>query len=80
MPSKPTMSRAESTTETVRPHQPGQAAFRALLPEEIAWEPFAAFPASVRLAVVVGQPLQDGPYPIRGQGAPRCKIDAAQAS
>jgi quercetin dioxygenase-like cupin family protein len=55
-----------SVTEgTVRPHQPGQAVFRAILPEEIDWKPFAAFPASVRLAVVVGQPLQDGPYTIR---------------
>lgn len=51
--------------ETVRPHQPGQAVFRAVLPEEIDWKPFAAFPPSVRLAVVVGQPLQDAPYTIR---------------
>ena len=55
----------EATEERVRPHQPGQAAFRAILPEEIDWKPFAAFPPSVRLAVVVGQPLQDGPYTIR---------------
>jgi hypothetical protein len=39
--------------------------FRAILPEEIDWKPFAAFPPSVRLAVVVGQPLRDGPYTIR---------------
>jgi quercetin dioxygenase-like cupin family protein len=51
--------------KTVRPHQRGQAVFRAILPDEIDWKPFAAFPASVRLAVVVGQPLQDGPYTIR---------------
>ena len=55
----------EATRGTGRPHQPGQAVFRAILPEEIDWKPFAAFPASVRLAVVVGQPLQDGPYTIR---------------
>jgi hypothetical protein len=48
-----------------RPHQPGQAAFRAILPEDIDWKPFAAFPASVRLAVLVGQPSQPGPYTIR---------------
>jgi quercetin dioxygenase-like cupin family protein len=36
-----------------------------MLPEEIDWQPFAAFPPSVRLAIVVGQPLQDGPYTIR---------------
>jgi len=55
----------EATRGTVRPHQPGQAVFRAILPEEIEWKPFAAFPPSVRLAVVVGQPRQDGPYTIR---------------
>ena len=55
----------EAQKVTVGAHQPGQAVFRAILPEEIDWKPFAAFPASVRLAVVVGQPLQDGPYTIR---------------
>ena len=37
-----------------RPHQPGQAVFRSGHPEEIDGEPFAAFPPSARLAVVVG--------------------------
>ena len=37
-----------------RPHQPGQAVFRSVHPEEIDGEPFAAFPPSARLAVVVG--------------------------
>jgi quercetin dioxygenase-like cupin family protein len=46
-------------------HQPGQAEFRAILPEDIDWKPFPAFPPSVRLAAVVGHPLQDGPYTIR---------------
>jgi len=55
----------EATRGAVRPHQPGQAVFRAILPEEIDWKPFAAFPASVRLAVVVGKPLQEGTYTIR---------------
>jgi quercetin dioxygenase-like cupin family protein len=55
----------KAASEPVRPHQPGQATFRAILPEEIDWKPFAAFPPSARLAVVVGQPLQDGPYTIR---------------
>jgi len=31
----------EATKGTVRPHQPGQAVFRAILPEEIEWKPFA---------------------------------------
>ena len=38
---------------------------KATLPENIDWKPFAAFPPSVRLAVVVGQPSESGPYMIR---------------
>jgi hypothetical protein len=34
-----------------RPHQPGEAMFRSVLPEDIDWTPFAAFPPSARLAV-----------------------------
>lgn len=55
----------ETTTGTAQPHQPGQAVFKTTLPEDIDWKPFAAFPPSVRLAVVAGQPSQDGPYTIR---------------
>ena len=54
-----------SPNPSVRHHQPGQAAFRAILSEDIDWKPFAAFPPSVRLAAVVGQPSEDGPYVIR---------------
>ena len=54
-----------ATRGTVQQHQPGQAVFKALLPEEIDWKPFAAFPPSVRLAVVVGEPSEVGPYTIR---------------
>ena len=43
-------------------HQPGQDTFRSILPEEIEWKPFPAFPPSVQLAVVVGQPSAPGPY------------------
>ena len=46
-------------------HQPGQAVFRAILPEEVDWKPFSAFPPSVRLAVVIGEPSKPGPYLIR---------------
>jgi quercetin dioxygenase-like cupin family protein len=49
----------------IRPHQPGQAVFRSVLPEDIDWEPFAAFPPSARLAVVVGHPSEPGPYVVR---------------
>ena len=46
-------------------HQPGQGVFKSVLSEEISWKPFAAFPPSVRLAVIVGQPSEVGPYTIR---------------
>jgi quercetin dioxygenase-like cupin family protein len=46
-------------------HQPGQSVFRSVLPEDIDWKPFAAFPPSVRLAIVVGEPSAPGPYVIR---------------
>ena len=55
----------EALKEPVRPHQPGQAAFRAILSEDIQWTPFAAFPPEVRLAVLVGHPLEQGPYMVR---------------
>jgi quercetin dioxygenase-like cupin family protein len=46
-------------------HQLGEADFRSVLPEDIDWKPFAAFPPSARLAVVVGDPTKPGPYVIR---------------
>jgi hypothetical protein len=49
----------------VRTHRSGEAVFRSILPEDIDWKPFAAFPPSVRLAVLVGQPSEPGPYVIR---------------
>ena len=39
--------------------------FKAILPEEIEWKPFPAFPAEARLAVMVGHPLEEGVYTIR---------------
>ena len=51
--------------DSVRPHYPGQDVFRSVLSEDIDWKPFAAFPPSARLAVVVGQPSEAGPYTIR---------------
>jgi hypothetical protein len=53
------------TTNKVRLHQPGQDVFRAILSEDIEWKPFAAFPPSARLVVVVGRPTEPGPYVIR---------------
>jgi quercetin dioxygenase-like cupin family protein len=49
----------------VRSHQPGQDAFRSILPEDIEWQPFPAFPPAARLAVLVGDPSEPAPYLIR---------------
>lgn len=49
----------------VRPHQPGQEIFKAVLSEDIDWKPFPAFPPEVRLGIVVGNPAEAGPYTIR---------------
>ena len=49
----------------MRAHQPGQDVFRSVLPEDVEWKPFPAFPPPARLAVVVGQPAGPGPYVIR---------------
>jgi hypothetical protein len=54
----------------IQPHQAGQEVFKAILSEDVDWKPFAAFPPSVRLAVIVGKPSEPGPYTIRVK-APR---------
>jgi quercetin dioxygenase-like cupin family protein len=56
---------AQTANERARPHQAGQDVFKVILSEEIDWRPFPAFPPSVRLAVVVGQPSEAAPYVIR---------------
>ena len=62
----PQASAVERTQQSeVRHHQPGQEVFKAILSEDVDWKPFPSFPPSVRLAVVVGQPSQPGPYTIR---------------
>src|SRR5262249_4630941 len=59
-------ARAHLRSNAMSPaHHPDQAVFKAVLPESIDWQPFPAFPPSVRLAVVVGQPSEPGPYVIR---------------
>ena len=55
----------EALKEPVRPHEPGQAVFRAILSEDIDWKPFPAFPPEARLALLVGRPLEQGPYTVR---------------
>jgi len=49
----------------VQAHQPDESVFRSILPEQIDWKPFPAFPPTARLAVVVGEPTKAGPYVIR---------------
>jgi quercetin dioxygenase-like cupin family protein len=46
-------------------HQIDESMFRSVLPEDIEWKPFPAFPPSARLAVVMGEPTEPGPYVIR---------------
>ncbi|MDU1497181.1 MAG: hypothetical protein E6614_08690 [Bradyrhizobium sp.] len=46
-------------------HQPDEDRFWAILPEDIAWKPFPAFPPGARLAVIVGHPTEPGPYVVR---------------
>ncbi len=48
-----------------RVHQPGQGMFAVFRPEDVQWRPFAAFPPAARLAILVGDPSQPGPYLIR---------------
>lgn len=52
-------------TTAVRSHHPGQSTFRSILPEQIEWRAFPAFPPAVRLAVLIGDPAQSEPYVIR---------------
>jgi quercetin dioxygenase-like cupin family protein len=49
----------------VRMHQPGEAVFRSILPEDVDWKSFPAFPPAAQLAVLVGEPSRAGPYVIR---------------
>src|SRR5215472_7552946 len=65
MSPKQAASLTAATSGKSRPHQPEQADFKAILPEEIGWKPFAAFPPSARLAVIMGHPSEPGPYTIR---------------
>jgi quercetin dioxygenase-like cupin family protein len=46
-------------------HQPDQDTFRSILPDDVEWKPFPAFPPSARLAILVGVPSDPEPYVIR---------------
>lgn len=58
----------------VRAHQVGQEVFKTTLPEDVHWKPFPAFPPSVRMAVIVGQPSGPGPYTIRVKASHGAKL------
>jgi hypothetical protein len=53
------------TEATTQFDQPGQGECRAIVSEDMDWKPFPTFPPAARLAVVVGQPTESGPYLIR---------------
>jgi hypothetical protein len=59
------MANKTAVDEKVRPAQPEQPVFNAIMSEDIEWKSFPAFPPSVRLAVLVGDLLAEGPYVIR---------------
>lgn len=42
-----------------------EPSFKTILPEDIDWKPFAAFPPSVRLGVIAGQPSEPELFMIR---------------
>jgi hypothetical protein len=46
-------------------HEPDQGVFHAIRPEEVKWQPFAAFPPAARLAILIGDPTMPGPYLLR---------------
>jgi hypothetical protein len=51
-------------------HQIGESVFQGVLPEDIEWKPFPAFPPSARLAVVLGDPTEPGSVVVLPGGAP----------
>src|SRR5262249_58847981 len=59
------LSRRSGGRRGVDRSEVGMTAFRSIPPEDVDWKPFPAFPPSVRLAVLVGQPSEKGPYTIR---------------
>ena len=59
------MAQLQPLPSQEKPVLAGTPAFAAILPEDIDWMPFAAFPPSARLAVLIGKPSEPGPYTIR---------------
>ena len=55
----------QKAARMMRNHQPDESVFRSVLPEDIEWKEFSAFPPAARLAVLVGFPEKPGPYVVR---------------
>ena len=55
----------KTSDKAARSHQPGEAVFTTILSEDVEWKPFPSFPPAARLAVLVGNPSQPGPYVTR---------------
>ena len=67
-------SQRRGMAAAARTHLPGQGDFRSILPEDIDWKPFPAFPPSALLAVVVGDPAAPGSYTVRVKVPHRVKL------
>jgi len=52
-------------TKIAPTHLPDEDRFHVVRPEDIQWKPFPAFPPEARLAILVGNPAEAGPYVIR---------------
>src|SRR3984885_1014363 len=55
----------ETADKIARRLDPDREGFRVIRSEDIVWKPFPAFPSAARLAVLVGNPTEPGPYLIR---------------
>jgi hypothetical protein len=58
-------ARPETLGERLGVHQPDQGRFHAVRPEDVQWIAFPAYPPTVRMAVLVGDPTKPGPYTMR---------------
>ena len=58
----------------VQTHQPGEGVFKAILPEDIDWKPFPAFPPSVGAVVRCWSTVGAGPYVTRVKASSGAKL------
>ena len=74
------MTSGPSKGKTATADHQAKGHFKSILPEDIEWQQFPAFPPSARLAVVYRSALRARSLCDQGQGACRREADAAQAS